>query len=200
MTAPICSTFSHLRVCVCSHCWWAASNLYFLKFISTVRVTSMVWPLDTLNRNVLYFYLELPCSCVNSCQLNLNITQGRHFCAGRTPLCCFVVGFGSSCHTTLGINNWKGVILSLWSVRDVSISHHTEQNEDPYLTKRKSFRHLTALNITFFSSLISEKSIKGFEKDGRWNTRQRQRPLFLTTFIPSSCTFLNFFCCPCAFG
>lgn len=130
-----------------------------------------IWPLDTLNRNVLYFYLELPFSCENSCQPNPNITQGQYLCAGTgAPLCCCVVGFGSSCHTTPRISNWKSVILTLWSVRVVSVSHPRKHNEGPNLTERKSFRHLTALNV-FLSFFYPPKEHQRFRKD--MNTRQR---------------------------
>lgn len=107
-----------------------------------------VWPLDTLNRNVLYFYLELPCSCVNSCQPKLNITQGQYLCSGRTPLCCFVVGFGSSCHTTLGINNWKIVIPdTLKCARCQRLTSH-EAEWRATADKKKSFQ--TSLSFLFF--------------------------------------------------
>lgn len=242
MTAPICSTFSHPRVCVCalivggphqicttfplweSHLWSYAKQLWqiscvHLKQTSGVKGTPKVdvqacvqwgkkpeqvfswiyiWPLDMLNRNALCFYLELPCSCENSCQPNLNITQGQYLCAGTgTPLCCCVVGFGSSCHTTPRINNWKSVIPTLWSVRDVSASHLTEQNEGPFLTKRKSFSHFTALNV-FLLFFHQWKEHQRFQKE--MNTRQRL--ILLATFRKNIYHFKFFFFAHlrCVFG
>lgn len=112
--------------------------------------------------------------------------------------CGFVVGrapprretLGSPCHTTPGIINWKSVILSLWSVRDLCLTSHGAVWRPLPDKKKIKIRCQAALNVTFFLLSLLVKRTSEVLNEDHWKDKNSS----FSTLSPLKWNFLNFFC------